>query len=236
MSRPAPRLGPRLRAIADQVLPGLVVGDLCCDHGRLAVALVLEGRVPRAIAVDINRPPLDKAAALVRAQGLANRVELREGDGALMLEPGEVGTVVLAGIGASLAERMISRAEQAGRWVGVTRLVVQVDHGFPRLGDLRATLGELGWAIVDELVAQDTARLYPIVVCERGPVGANDDDEADRDLGPVLRRRRDPLTRAWFERERERVERALVDMHAGVVDEPLRARYRRFLAALRSTG
>lgn len=223
-------LSPRLRAIAKRVLAGEVVADLCCDHAKLAAALVVEGHVPRAIAADINAAPLAAAATLLAELGIEDRVELRLGDAATLLEPGEAGTVVLAGIGALLAERIVRDAEASGRLRGVRRLIVAANHGFPKLGLLRASLDALGWAIVDEAIAEDQGRLYPILVCERG--SGRVVNEADRELGPLLRHRGDPLTEAWFERERARVERAIAGMQSGQADPETLAHYQRFLALL----
>jgi tRNA (adenine22-N1)-methyltransferase len=221
-------LGPRLRALADRVLPGLPVADLCCDHAQLAAALIVEGRAPWVIAADINAAPLRGAAALLVELGISDRVTLRQGDGATVLEAGEVATVVIAGIGALLAARLVSEGQ--AKLAGVRRLIVQVNHGFPKLGQLRARLDALGWAIIDEAIVRDQGRLYPIVVAERGAVGVL--DEADRELGPVLRRSGDPLVRAWFERERARVERALAGMQSGRVDAETLDHYRGYLELL----
>jgi len=217
-------LGSRLRAIADRVPPGSTLADLCCDHAQLAAALVIEGRVPWAIAADLAPAPLRAAATMVAGLGIGDRVTLRQGDGATVLAAGEVETVVIAGIGAPLAERIV------GELVGASRLIVQVNHGFPKLGRLRERLAELGWEIVDEAIVRDQGRLYPIVVAEPG--AAEVLDEADRELGPVLRRSGDPLVRAWFERERERVERALAGMQRGHADADTLAHYRGYLALL----
>lgn len=219
--------GSRLRTIAERVLPGWPMADLCCDHAQLAAALVAEGRVPRAIASDVNRAPLAAAAA----RGLSDGVELRCGDGFATLEAGEVATVVIAGVGAALAERIIRAGEASAKLEGVRRLIVQANHGFPKSGQLRGALAELGWAIVDEAVARDQGRLYVIMVAEPGP--GPELDGAARELGPVLlRRSTEPLVAAWFEHERERIERAIVGMERGLERAETLAHYRRTLVAL----
>jgi tRNA (adenine22-N1)-methyltransferase len=223
-------LGPRLRAIAERVLPGQPVADLCCDHARLAAALVESGRVPHAIAVDINRPPLEAAARMLDTMHLRERVELREGDGFSAIEPGEVATVVLAGIGASLAERLLEAGAATGRLLGVQRMIVQANHNFPLLGSLRCTIDELGWSLVDECIARDQGRLYVILVAEPGGVRLR--DTVDRELGPILRRGDDPLWQAWLAREHTRIHRACSTMRGSRADAELLATYRAFLAML----
>lgn len=204
-------LGPRLSAIASLTLAGAPVADLCCDHGKLAAALVASGRAPRAIAADLRREPLVGARRRLTSLGLEQRVELRRGDGFAVLTPGEVATAILAGIGAPLAERLLVAGDAAGHLAGLRRLVVQPNHGYPKLGPLRARLDALGWDLVDERVAAEGGRLYVILVAEpsgRRPAAALRDD-LDLDLGPRLRRRSDPLTRAWFAREADRLATAL---------------------------
>jgi tRNA (adenine22-N1)-methyltransferase len=227
-------LRPRLRAIAERVLPGLPVADLCCDHARLAASLVESGRVPHAIAVDINRPPLEAAARMLDDMCLRARVQLREGDGFSALAPGEVATVVLAGIGASLAERLLEAGAASGRLLGVRRMIVQVNHNFPLLGSLRGTIDGLGWSLIDECIVRDQGRLYVILVAEPGGLGLR--DAVDRELGPILRRGDDPLWQDWLTREHTRVRRACATMQGSRAEGEQLATYRAFLAMLETAS
>jgi tRNA (adenine22-N1)-methyltransferase len=226
-------LRPRLRAIADRVLPGEPVADLCCDHAQLAAALVESGHVPLAIAIDINRAPLQAAAQMLH--GLDLRVSLREGDGLSVVEPGEVATVVIAGVGAPLIERLLEAGAANGRLLGVERVIVQANQcGFPRLGSLRTTFDRLGWSLVDECLVRDQDRLYVILVAEPGAVGLR--DASDRELGPILRHGRDPLWSDWLAYERRRVTRACRTMRGSRAEHELLASYRTYLAMLEAAA
>ena len=55
------RLSERLLHIAEQVHAGQTLADVGCDHGYLPIRLVQEGRMQRAIAMDINEGPLQRA-------------------------------------------------------------------------------------------------------------------------------------------------------------------------------
>jgi tRNA (adenine22-N1)-methyltransferase len=224
-------LRPRLRAIAERIPAGRPVADLCCDHARLAAALVESGQVPHAIAVDINRAPLEAAGQMLDELGLRERVCLREGDGFLALEPGEVETVVIAGIGATLAERLLEAGAADGRFAGVRRVIVQVNQGFPRLGRLRGTIDfTLAWSLVDECLVRDQGRLYVLLVAEPGDVRLR--DAADRELGPILRRGEDPLWRDWLARERTRIARACAQIERSSADREQLASYLAYVAML----
>jgi len=195
--------------------------------------LVAAGRVPLAIAGDVNAGPLAAAGEALAARGLGDRVDLRRGDGFAVLEAGEAATVVIAGVGAALAERIIRAGQASAKLGGVRRLIVQANHGFPKLGQLRGALDELGWVIVDEAIARDQGRLYVVIVAERGAARLR--GEAEREMGPVLLRRRgDPLVAAWFQRERGRIERALAGM--GSADAAACGHYRRALGLLAGVG
>jgi tRNA (adenine22-N1)-methyltransferase len=230
-------LRPRLQAIADRVLPDRPVADLCCDHAQLAAALVESGHVPLALAIDINVAPLRAAERmLARAANptLRERVHLRQGDGLMVVEPGEVATVVIAGVGATLAESLLEAGAANGRLLGVERVIVQANQaGFPALAPLRGTLDRLGWSLVDECLADDQRRLYVILVAEPG--GAGVCDAFDHELGPILRRGHDPLWPAWVERERTRVLRACVSMGRSRAEREKLAIYRAYLEILEAT-
>jgi tRNA (adenine22-N1)-methyltransferase len=230
LPRSIAELSPRLRAVAGRVIPGEAVADLCCDHAYLAIALVAGAAVPRAVAADLNAGPLAAAAAHVAAAGLQARVELRRGDGAEVLEAGEVASVVIAGVGARLAARIVAAGEASGRLADVRRLVIQANHGFPQLGELRVELARLGWDIVDEGLAREGRRFYVVLALERG-AGAGLADAVDRELGPILRRGADPLFADWLADERERTRRALAGMDRARAEGPERAAIRERYAA-----
>ena len=118
----------------------------------------------------------------------------------------------------------------AGVLSSVARLIVQPNHGFPKLGSLRARIDALGWGIIDECVAHERGRLYVILVAEPGGVGLR--DAVDREIGPILRHGGDPLFGAWIKYERDRLNRAIVGMQRGHADPELLVSYQRMLAML----
>ena len=88
-------LSPRLWALADWVEPGCrCLADIGTDHGYIPAALLLEGRVQRAVASDIAPAPLDRARATAERWGLTERMDLRLGNGLEVLAPGEADAVV----------------------------------------------------------------------------------------------------------------------------------------------
>jgi len=83
------RLGPRLQAAANMICRAGTVLDVGCDHGKLAAALLAQGRAARVIAMDISAPSLEKARLLAARHGLEGRMETRLSDGLSAAAPGE---------------------------------------------------------------------------------------------------------------------------------------------------
>ena len=55
------QLSLRLSAVADMVTEGNRLVDVGCDHGYLPVYLVMNKKIPKAIAADIGEGPLSRA-------------------------------------------------------------------------------------------------------------------------------------------------------------------------------
>ena len=58
-------LSKRLRAVAELVTPGYRVADIGTDHAYVPIWLVQNGRIPSAVAMDVNEGPLQIGRAHV---------------------------------------------------------------------------------------------------------------------------------------------------------------------------
>ena len=127
-----PTLDARLSAAAELVRPGEPVADIGCDHGKLTAVLAASGKYPKVIGADLRPGPLAKAEQTLEYAGCKDRAELRLGDGLSVLSPGEVSTIVLAGVSAQTTWEIIEKApwvsapgvadrpvQAAGRWYAV---------------------------------------------------------------------------------------------------------------------
>jgi tRNA (adenine22-N1)-methyltransferase len=210
---PAPALSRRLDAILAMLRPCGVLADICSDHALLALAAVVRGLAGRAIAIDLNAAPLAVAAANQRAAGLGDAVSLRQGDGLQPLAPGEAEAVVLAGIGAQLAVRLLDAAPD--RLSAVRQVIVQPNQQPERV---RAWAARAGWHLTDETVVAEDGRYFHVLAFHPGTgpdpaytrAGFTPDELIQ--LGPGLLARQDADTRAFL---RARVDRltALLGRH-----------------------
>ena len=145
-------------AAARLVPPGARVADVGCDHGKLSVYLALSGRARRVLAVDIRPQPLERARQLVEKTGCGQLVECRLSDGLSCVLPGEMDTVVLAGISGVTAVQILAAAP----WVRDAAVhIIAVPPNKPEV--LRRWLWENGFAIETECAALVDGYPYPVL-------------------------------------------------------------------------
>lgn len=157
------KLGERLAALASFVPQGARLADIGTDHAYLPIELVQKGIAISAVAGDVHSGPYQSAQANVENLRLEEKIFVRMGDGLAVLTPGEVDTIVIAGMGAgTIIEILEKRPEVTGV---LTRLILQ-----PMIATatIRQWLQANQWNIVDETLVVDDGKLYEIVVAEQG--------------------------------------------------------------------
>ena len=144
-------LSERLQAVCALCPHGECLVDIGTDHGYVPVTLVEEGVVNRAVAMDVRKGPLSRAAASVREAGLTDRISLRLSDGLDGLQAGEADVVLIAGMGGPLTVRILAAGEE--KLSDVKALVLQPQS---EIGDVRRYLSMHGWRILREnMVLED---------------------------------------------------------------------------------
>lgn len=156
-------LDERLQRVADFVPPAARVADIGTDHGYLAIELKKKDNVRVVIAADLNAGPCEAARKTIRECGMEDAIEVRQGDGLAAVQPQEVDTVCIAGMGGKLISDIL--AAQPEVLAGLRTAVVQPQNGYDVL---RAWIYSNGWHIVDEALAQVDGRIYQIIKAEPG--------------------------------------------------------------------
>ncbi len=166
-------LGPRLRAIADLVPPDCrCLADIGTDHGYVPAALLLAGRVGRAVAADVGALPLDHARRTAARCGVEDRMDLRLGDGLSVLSPGEADVIVIAGMGGDTIAGILAAAP----WSRDGPLLLL--QPMSRAHELRRWLPERGYAVRAETLVQDKGVLYPILSAAGGTMAPTSEAQA----------------------------------------------------------
>lgn len=179
-------LDDRLQAVADFVQDDSSVADIGTDHGYLAIELFKTNNARRVIAADLNAGPCQAARRTISEAGFSDSIEVRQGDGLAAINPGEVDTVCIAGMGGKLeADILEARPEVTAR---LQCLVLQPQNGFEYL---RGWLYDHNWHIEDEKLAKVDGRVYQIIKATQGKKEPL--TEAELILGPILIKKRPAL-------------------------------------------
>lgn len=196
------QLSRRLAAIGEMVTEGNRLADVGCDHGYLPVALLLDKKIPSAIAMDVKKGPLARAVEHIALYGLEDYIETRLSDGLEALRPGEAESLVIAGMGGPLMERILTEGAKVRD--SFQELILQPQSD---IGHFRRYLGEQGFTIVEEKIILEEGKFYPMMKAVPGKM--EDYQEMDYAFGKLLLRERNPVLKQYLQREAEIRERIL---------------------------
>lgn len=148
-------LSERLLMLARMVTPGSRVADVGCDHAFLSIYLVQTGISPAVIAMDVRKGPLQAADEHIKAWGLGAYIGTRLSDGLEKLMPGEADTVICAGMGGRLMERILTEGmEKTGQ---LRELILQPQS---ELQEFREFLDRGGFHITHEDMVREDGKYY----------------------------------------------------------------------------
>ena len=148
-------LTPRLAATASLVVGGGKIVDIGTDHAYLPAYLILNEKVPFAIAADIRKSPLENAKETVIKYSLEEKIELRLSDGLSEIKENEVSEIIFAGMGGTLIAEKLKECP----WVKNEgyHFVFQPQS---KAEDLREYLFANGFEINKELAVNEGRRYY----------------------------------------------------------------------------
>ena len=194
------KLSRRLNTVASMVTPGNTVADVGCDHGYLPIMLVREGIAPSAIAMDVRPGPLSRAKAHIEEYGLTNKIETRLSDGLAGPAEGECDTLVIAGMGGPLIEKILGNDPAKAR--SFKELILGPQSDVPHF---RRWLCENGFSIIDEAMVCEDGKYYPLIKAVykktegRNTGGAKPcEEEMFMYCGPVLLARKDTVLKEFL--------------------------------------
>lgn len=189
----------RLKAVAGFVGKGCVLADVGCDHGYIPIYLLQKGQIPRAIAMDVNKGPLMRAQEHIREWRLENYIETRLSDGVQALNPGEVHSVVIAGMGGPLMEKILLEGKEVLQTV--KELILQPQS---EIGHFRRFLAEQGYCIAAEDMVEEDGKYYPMMKVVHGSMQY--DTDAEYLYGKELLQAKHPVLKEFLEKEQVNAE------------------------------
>lgn len=191
-----------MQAVASMVTAGNRLADVGTDHGYVPIVLVQEGKVPEAIAMDINAGPLERANEHIAENHLQDKIRTIQCDGLAGLKPGEADTILIAGMGGELVIHILSEGETVCR--AAKELVLQPQS---ELHKVRSYLRMNNYRIVDEDMILEDGKYYPMM---RVVTDYHNDcwDKMEASVvaacdiyGPLLLKNGNPILRKYLVRE-----------------------------------
>lgn len=199
----------RLKRITELVPPSETIADIGCDHAYVSIELVRSGKAKRAIACDINKGPLQSAAQNIAGEGLSRKIETRLSDGLKEVKAHEADTVIIAGMGGLLMEKILT-----GRLHDFERFVLSPQSDIEHF---RHFLLDNGMQILSEDMIIDEKKYYTIMTAvsgescdsgksESGDTGVFYKNEEDFIYGGLLLRNRNEILFRFLQKEKLRYE------------------------------
>lgn len=195
----------RMLRTAAMVTKGNKVADVGCDHAYTSIYLVQNGIAPEVVAMDVNAGPLERAKENVRRFSLWDKIELRLSDGLAVLYPREVDTVLIAGMGGPLMERILASYPETVRML--KELVLQPQSEIP---EVRRFLHCIGYRILAEDMLFEEGKYYVILRAEHKTEASW--SELEYRYGKLLLDGKSQVLARYLEEEREKAECLLAEL------------------------
>lgn len=187
-------LSKRLQAVADLVTPGMRLADVGTDHAYIPIYLTQNGLVPSAIAMDINKGPLERADTHILEHGLDGKIVTRLSDGLVNLKMEEADTMIAAGMGGGLVIHILN--EDPAKTRSLKELILQPQS---ELAKVRRYLEEHRFRIVAEDMVEEDGKYYPMMKLVHGEEAPYSQEELY--YGRLLLKTKNPILYQFLQRE-----------------------------------
>ncbi len=161
---------PRLLTVASFVKCESKVCDVGTDHAYIPIWLIKNGISASALAMDINEGPLVRAKENIEKFDLGEKVKTRLSDGLSKLDKNEADTVIIAGMGGILINRILENAKEL--LPCIKHFVLQP---MTAIEETRKFLAENSLLIEDEKLVREEDKIYTVLSVTHGEMNITDD-------------------------------------------------------------
>lgn len=206
------QISKRLQRVAVQVQSGGVVADIGCDHGFTSIYLIENHLAKQVIAMDINEGPLERAKEHIRQFQMEKDISVRLSDGAKKLQPGEVDSILISGMGGGLICKILQDSKEV--ILGTKELILSPQS---ETYLVRQLLHEMGFFIDYEEMLVDQGKYYNIIHAIQGKQHFWQPEEYI--YGKYLIEQKDTVLLAFLGKEQKRVQAILRGMKGKSLSE-----------------
>lgn len=160
-------LSKRMEAVVNMVSPqSFAIADIGCDHAYVSIALRQREMVHKVIAMDVRKGPLAIAKNNVMQYGLEDTITLRLSDGLEQLQPDEVDTIIIAGMGGLLMLRILEDGRSG--WKDAKKRPALILQPQSDMDQVRHYLYENDYLIDRECMLIDEGKYYTVISAKPG--------------------------------------------------------------------
>ena len=152
------KISDRLKTAASLVSEGVVLADVGTDHGYVPIYLLEQKKIRCAIAMDINKGPLERAKEHIQLYGMDAYIQTRLSDGVAALQMGEADSILVAGMGGGLVMHILEEGKAVCQAAG--ELILQPQS---ELSGVRDYLAKNGYMIDAERMVFEDGKYYPMM-------------------------------------------------------------------------
>lgn len=201
------QISERLKTVASYV-SGCRVADIGTDHAYVPIYLMEQGRILQALAMDIGKGPLERAAEHIREHGWELQIQTRLSDGMEAYRSGEADSIVIAGMGGAMIVKILS--EGSGKYEGVKELILSPQS---EIYLVRQWLRGHGWQIVEETMLIEEEKYYTVM---RAVPGIHKQAKPVEDYyGKYLLEHRSPVLKQFLLKEKQKLHHILANLQSG---------------------
>lgn len=197
-------LSKRLNFIIENIDNTSVLADIGTDHGYIPLYAVQNGLCSKAIAIDINKDPLDKAKLNAILEGAGDELEFRLGSGLKPLENGEVEVAVIAGMGGNLIRDILEDDIEKVSSIGYLVLVPAQN---PEV--LREYLYNNDYEVICEDLCEEEGIYYELFKVRKKDGESAKLDSIYYEVSPKLLMQRHPLMKEFLNSKVENYKKIL---------------------------
>ena len=186
-------LSKRLNFIIENISDASVIADIGTDHGYIPLYAVKNNLCSKAIAVDINKDPLDKAKLNAILEGVGDELEFRLGNGLAPIKNGEIDVAVIAGMGGNLIRDILEADIEKVK--SITSLIL-VPAQNPEV--LREYLYNNDYEIINEDLCYEEGIYYELFKVRKKEGEAISLDPIYYEVSPKLLMKKHPLMKEFL--------------------------------------
>ena len=197
-------LSKRLQSIIENMENVNILADIGTDHGYIPIYSLEKDLCKKAIAIDINKDPLDKAKINSVLEGVDDKIEFRLGSGLKPLKIGEAECAIIAGMGGNLIKDILEENLEIAE--AMDYLILQPAQN-PEV--LREYLYSNNYEVIKEDLCMDDGIFYEIFKIRVRNGEKTVLDKIYYEVSPILLRQKHPLMKDYLEHKIEANKRIL---------------------------